>query len=158
MTEEEGSTKEEFEDWTRTILGEPTTEEQLAADAKIKNLADAQEVLSYASTTKKLELPTIGYHVNYTPLTLEERIQINSITDENPDVQRDRRNTKKVYLLLNRADPETFTEEVVYQLAANIIDTILMEYDKAEDSRFLLPLMRTRFNGFRRTLRRRDTS
>ena len=159
MTEEEKtSTQEEFDDWTRTILGEPTTQEQLEADAKIKNLADAPEVLSYASTPKKLELPTIGYYVNYTPLTMEDRIQINSITDENPDVQRDRRNRKKAYLLLKRANPKTFTEEMINELAANIIDTILLEYDKAEDSRFLLPLMQTRFNGYRRTLRRRDTS
>jgi len=155
----EGEKKEEtFEDFQRLaeeLTGEPQTEENIKAQqAKDRNLADAEELISYALTKKKLELPTVGAFVEYMPLRTQERIEINSIHDENEDIQRDLRNRKTVYLLLNRAD-KRYTEDAIDNLPASIIDAILLEYEMAENAPFLLPILNRRRDGFRQTLRRR---
>ena len=64
----------------------------------------------------------------------------------------DQRNREKVYLILSRADSEFWTKEKVYGLAAIFVDAILYEYDDAEDSRLLLPIIRRKSLGLRRTL------
>lgn len=146
-----GDTQEDWEKFTKNLLGEKTTIEQLEEDARIKNLADDKVVLKYADTPKKLEMPTIGYHVWYTPLSIEDRLVLTQITDLSPEIQRDKRNRKKVYLILKKANDGVFTEDVCDKLAANIVDTILMRYDEEEDSRFLLPLLRRRLVTSSRT-------
>lgn len=128
----------------------------LAEKAKVRNLADADEIINYANIKKKLELPTIGYHIYYCPLRIEDRLKISDITDDNLEIQRDQRNREKVFLLLSRADPDFWTREVVYELAAVFIDAILYEYDDEEDTRFLLPIIRRRSDSLRRTLTSRS--
>lgn len=127
------------------------TDRQLAELAKDRNLADAPEMINYANIKKKLELPSLGYHVEYCPLRIEDEVEIDQIKDDNPEVQQDLRNRKKAYLILSRADSR-WTDQVVKELAAVIIDAILMEYDTAEDTRFLLPIIRRRSAGLRRAL------
>lgn len=147
----EDSTQEEWDQFTRTVLGEKTTEEQLEVDARIKNLADDKTVLNYANIHKKLVMPTIGFHVMYTPLTMEDRVSIHQILDPNLEVQRDKRNRKKVELILKKANDGVFTEEMIAGFAANLVDTILMRYDEEEDVHFLLRLIRKEWRGSRLT-------
>ena len=89
----------------------------------------------------------MGYHVWYMPLTVGDRLLINQITDDNPAVQRDQRNRKKVHLILSKVDGDVFTEKTCDNLGANIVDTILMRYDEEEDSYFLLRLLQRRLSG-----------
>ena len=136
----------ELEVFVKSITGEPTTEEKLAELAKDRELFSSEEALNYADVKKKLEMPTIGYHVYYKPLTISNRIDINSVTDPDQNIQRDKRNRRKVYLILARCYPQ-LTQATIDGWAANMVDTILSEYDKAEDGRFLPPLMKRRLSG-----------
>jgi len=122
--------------------------------AKARNLADAKEMLNYANIKKKLVLTSLGYYVEYCPLRIEDRIKISELTDPSTEIQRDMRNRKMAYLVLSRAD-DRWTEEVVAELPAIFIDAMLMAYDEAEDSRFLLPILERRSSGLSRILRRR---
>lgn len=119
----------------------------LAEKAKIRNLADADEIINYANIKKKLELPSIGYFVDYFPLRIQDRIEVMRITDDNVEVQTDLRNRRTVFLLLNRADPETWNKETVGKLSAVLVDAILMEYGYEEDDRFLLPIIKRKLDG-----------
>ena len=86
-----------------------------------------------------------------------DRIDFNGIIDPNPDVQRDKRNRRKVFLMLNRAD-ERYTEVAIENMSAVHIDAILLEYEMQEDSHFLLPILNRRSDGLKQTLRRRNSS
>jgi hypothetical protein len=121
--------------------------EALAEKAKVRNLADADEIINYANIKKKLELPSIGYFVEYLPLRIEDRIEVMRITDDNLEVQTDLRNRRTVFLLLNRANPEIWTEETVGKLSAVLVDAILLEYGYEEDDRFLLPIIKRKLDG-----------
>lgn len=159
--EKENKKEETFEDFQKKaeeLTGESFRDEDvLAQKAKDRNLADANELFSYAETKKRLELPTIGAYVEYMPLRAGDNIQIASIVDTNQEVQRDKRNRMKVYLMLHRAD-ERYTKEAIDNLAGSIVDAILLEYEMAEDSRFLLPILNRRRDGLRQTLKRKDSS
>jgi len=151
-----GDTKEDFIQLARELTGEPQTEEEILAEmAKNRNLADAEELFTHAIQKQRLELPSIGAYVEYMPLRAKDRIEVNSIIDANPDIQRDKRNRKKLYLMLNRADSR-YTEEAIENMSAAIVDAILLEYDLREDSRFLLPILTRRNDGLRQTTRRRS--
>ncbi len=140
------------------LTGEPQTKEDVLAEmAKSRNLADAEELFTHAITKQRLELPSIGAYVEYMPLRPLDRIEINGITDPNPDLQRDMRNRKKVFLMLNRAD-ERYTEKAIEEMGATIVDAILLEHEMVEDSRFLLPILNRRSDGLRQTLKRRSWS
>lgn len=151
-------TIDDFNALAKELTNEPQSEEDILAEkAKARNLADAVELFSYAIQKKRLELPSIGAYVEYMPLRSQDRIAVNSITDTNPDIQRDKRNREMVYLLLSRAD-ERYTREAVENLSAVLIDAILLEYEMQEDSRFLLPILNRKSDGLRKTLRRRNSS
>ena len=138
------------------LTGQPQTDEEILAElAKNRNLADAEELFTHAITKQRLELPSIGAFVEYMPLRPMDRIDLNSIIDPNPDVQRDKRNRRKVFLMLNRAD-ERYTETAIENISAAIVDAILLEYEMKEDSRFLLPILDRKSDGLRRTMRRRS--
>ena len=140
------------------LMGKEQTEaEALAKKAESLNLADAKEILTHAITKQKLVLPSVGAFVEYMPLRPMDKVEVNTIIDSNPDVQRDMRNRKKVFLLLNRAD-ERYTEVAIENLSAAIVDSILLEYEMKEDSHFLLPILNRRSDGLRRISRRRSTS
>lgn len=138
-------------------LEEQEEEANLEELAQARSLADAEEMINYASIKRKLPLPTLGYFVEYLPLTIMERAKILEITDPNREIQRDKRNRMKVFLLMSRAD-ERWTWDKVDGLAATIIDIILYEHENAEDGRFLLPVLRRRSSGLRRALKPRNTS
>jgi len=115
--------------------------------AKARNLADASEIINYTNIKKKLELPSLGYHVEYCPLRIEDRIEINRIVDNNLSIQRDKRNRKTIHLLLSRANPDVWTEDVVNQLAAQIIDIIIIEHNQQELGSFLQFLLPRKSSG-----------
>lgn len=140
------------------LTGEPQRQEDiLAQQARDRNLADAEELFTHALIKKKLELPSVGAYVEYMPLRTQDRLEINSIIDPNPDIQRTKRNRRKVYLLLSRAD-ERYTEDAIENLPVSIIDAILLEYEMVEDSRFLLPILTRRRDGLRQTTQRNNSS
>jgi hypothetical protein len=114
--------------------------------AEAKNLLEADELINYAVTPKKLVLPTIGGYVMYCPLRIEDRAEIMKIKDSDPDVQLDKRNRHTVYMALSRADSR-WTQEKAYNLPASWVDAILIEYGKEEQDRFLLPILRQRLAG-----------
>lgn len=160
--EEDETTQSDFNEQARTMLGEPTQEEELAKLTKQRSLADAPEMLNYANVKKRLELPSLGnesssYYVEYCPLRIEDNITIKAITHENEEIQRNLRNRKKAHLILSRAD-NRYTERIIKELASVIIDAILMEYDEAEDSHFLLPILKRRSDGLTQTLKPNDSS
>ena len=158
MEEETKVVEETPQELAARLTGEPQTDEDILAEmAKSRNLADAEELFTHAITIQRLELPSIGAFVEYMPLRPMDRIKINSITDPNPDVQRDKRNRRKVFLMLNRAD-ERYTETAIENMSAAIVDAILLEYEMREDSHFLLPILNRRSVGLRRTSRRRNSS
>jgi len=130
--------------------------EALAEKAKVRNLADATEIINYANIKKKLMLPSIGYFVEYMPLRIQDRIEIMRITDDNLEVQTDLRNRRTVFLLLNRADPETWTVETTGKLSAVLVDAILMEYGYEEDDRFLLPIIKRKLDGLAQIIQPRE--
>jgi hypothetical protein len=155
---DKGETVDDFTKLAEEMTGKPQTEEAILAErAKHRNLADAEELFAYAIQKKKLELPSIGAYVEYMPLRSIDRIEVNSIIDSNPDIQRDKRNREMVFRLLSRADSR-YTREAIENLSAMIIDAILLEYEMQEDSRFLLPILNRKSSGLRATLRRRDSS
>ena len=121
--------------------------EELVELAGVRDLADADEVLNYANIRKRLELPSFGYFVEYCPLRVEDRLQITSIKDDDEAIQTDLRNRRTVFLLLNRARPDIWTEEKVNKLAAVFIDAIVMEYGSQEGDRFLLPIIKRKLDG-----------
>ena len=121
--------------------------EELADLSKVRDLANAEEVLNYANIRKKLELPSFGYFVEYCPLRVEDRLQISAIQDKDEAILTDLRNRRTVYLLLNRARPDVWTEEKVNQLASVFIDAIIMEYGAMEEDRFLLPIIKRKLDG-----------
>lgn len=158
MGENNKDTAEDFAALAKEMTGEAQTEEDILAEmAKNRNLADAEELFTHAIQKQVLELPSIGAYVEYMPLRPKDRIDINSIIDPNPDVQRDRRNRRKTFLMLNRAD-ERYTEEAIENMSAAIVDAILLEYEMKEDSHFLLPILNRRSSGLRRTLKLRNSS
>lgn len=134
--------KEEKEQWDR---------------AEAQNLLDADELINYAVTKKKLVLPTIGGYVMYCPLRIEDRAEIMKIKDGDPDVQLDKRNRHTAYMMLKRAD-DRWTQEKAYNLPASWVDAILIEYGKEEQDRFLLPILRRRLDGLRQTRKPRKSS
>ena len=151
-----GETKEDFIQLARELTGEPQTDDEILAEmAKSRNLADAGELFTHAIRKQTLELPSVGAYVEYMPLRSKDRIEVNGIVDVNPDVQRDKRNRRKLFLMLNRADVR-YTEEAIENMSAAIVDAILLEYEMQEDSRFLLPILNRRSDGLRQTLRRRS--
>lgn len=140
------------------LLGKEDTEaEALAKQAESRNLADSKELLTHAITKQKLLLPSVGAFVEYMPLRPLDKVEVDMIIDPNLDVQRDMRNRKKVFLLLNRAD-KRYTEDSIENMSAAIVDAILLEYEMKEDSHFLLPILNRRSDGLRRTSRRRNIS
>ena len=151
-----GETKEDFIQLARELTGEPQTDDEILAEmAKSRNLADAGELFTHAIQKQTLELPSVGAYVEYMPLRSKDRIEVNGIVDVNPDVQRDKRNRRKLFLMLNRADSR-YTEEAIENMSAAIVDAILLEYEMQEDSRFLLPILNRRSDGLRQTLRRKS--
>ena len=158
MEEETKVVEETPQELAKRLTGEPQTDEDILAElAKNRNLADAEELFTHAIQKQRLELPSIGAYVEYMPLRAMDRIDFNGIIDPNPDVQRDKRNRRKVFLLLNRAD-ERYTEVAIENMSAVHIDAILLEYEMQEDSHFLLPILSRRSDGLSRTLRRRNSS
>lgn len=151
-----GNVEETPQELADRLMGKDQTEEELLAEAaKSRNLADATEIFTHAIIKQKLELPSVGAFVEYMPLRPLDRVEINTIVDINQDVQRDMRNRKKVFLLLNRAD-KRYTEVAIENLSAAIVDAILLEYEMQEDSHFLLPILSRRSDGLRQTPRRRN--
>ena len=130
-------------------------EEEVRVETEARDLADAYEMINYAKLKKKLTLSTITddegkpYYVEYCPLRISDRTEIASIKDKEEEVQLNNRNRHAVYLLLSRANPEKWKKDVVYELPASFIDTILIEYGRAESERFLLPVLQQSLNGFR---------
>ena len=158
MDEVKETTGDDFIKLAEEMTGEKQTDEDMLAEmAKSRNLADIDELINYASIKKKLFMESMGFYVEYCPLRTEDRIEINSINDDNADIQRDKRNRRAIYLLLNRAD-DRYTEEKVNGLAATYIDAIMLEYDMQEDTRFLQPILKKRSDGLRQILRRKNTS
>ena len=156
MEEETKVVEETPQELAARLTGEPQTDEDILAEmAKSRNLADAEELFTHAIIKQRLELSSIGAYVEYMPLRAMDRIEINSIVDTNPDVQRDKRNRRKVFLMLNRAD-KRYTEPAIENMAATTVDAILLEYEMKEDSHFLLPILNRRSDGLRQTLRRRS--
>ncbi len=121
-------------------------EKEQREKAEAQNLLEADELINYAVTPKKLVLPTIGGYVMYCPLRIEDRAEIMKIKDSDPDVQLDKRNRHTVYMALSRAD-DRWTQEKAYNLPASWVDAILIEYGKEEQDRFLLPILRQRLAG-----------
>lgn len=138
-------------------LADEDIEKEQRERAEARNLIDADELINYANTPKKLVLPTIGGYINYCPLRIEDRAQVMKIKDSDPDVQLDKRNRHIVYLMLNRAD-DRWTEEKAYNLPAAWVDAILIEYTNEEQDRFLQPIYRRRLDGLERTRKRRKSS
>ena len=158
MEEETKVVEETPQELAKRLTGEPQTDEEILAElAKNRNLADAEELFTHAIQKQRLELPSIGAYVEYMPLRAMDRIEVNSIVDPNPDVQRDKRNRRKVFLLLNRAD-ERYTEVAIENMSATTVDAILLEYEMEEDSPFLLPILLRRNAGLTRTSRLRNSS
>ena len=145
-------TADDFIQLAKELTGEPQTQEEILAErAKSRNLADAEELFASAHIKKRLELPSIGAYVEYMPLRSIDNLEINKLIDPNQDIQIDKRNRKKVYLLLSRAD-KRYTEEAIDNLQASVVDAILLEYQLKEESPFLLPILNRRRDGLRRTL------
>ena len=138
-------------------LADEDVEKEQRELAEARNLLDADELINYANTPKKLVLPSIGGFITYCPLRIEDRSEVMKIKDSDPDVQLDKRNRHIVYMMLKRAD-ERWTEEKAYNLPAAWIDAILIEYTKEEQDRFLLPIYRRRLNGSGRTPKPRKSS
>ena len=130
-------------------------EETVRVETEARDLADAYEMINYATIRKRLILSTITddtgkpYYVEYCPLRIKDRTDIALIKDDDNEIQTNLRNRHAVYLLLTRANPEKWTKEVVYGLPASFIDTILIEYGEAEAGRFLRPVLQQSLNGFR---------
>ena len=125
---------------------DPSPEEK-AKLAKTRNLADADVLLNYANIVKHLEIPTLGVFVEYTPLRIQDRIEINSIKHKDEEIRNDLRNRRTLFLLVYRANKEFWTQEKVNELPAMFIDAILMEYGQVEDDRFLLPIITRKLSG-----------
>jgi hypothetical protein len=125
---------------------DPSPEEK-AKLAKTRNLADADVLLNYANIVKHLEIPTLGVFVKYTPLRIQDRIEINSIKHKDEEIRNDLRNRRTLFLLVYRANKEFWTQEKVNELPAMFIDAILMEYGQVEDDRFLLPIITRKLSG-----------
>ena len=125
---------------------DPSPEER-AKLAKTRNLADADVLLNYANIVKHLEIPTLGVFVEYTPLRIQDRIEINSIKHKDEEIRNDLRNRRTLFLLVYRANKEFWTQEKVNELPAMFIDAILMEYGQVEDDRFLLPIITRKLSG-----------
>lgn len=158
MEEENKVVEETPQEVAKRLTGEPQTDEDILAElAKNRNLADAEELFTYAAQKQRLELPSVGAYVEYMPLRGIDRVEVNSILDVNQDLQRDKRNRKMVHLMLSRAD-KRYTEEAVNNLSAAIIDAILLEYEMKESSPFLQPILLRKGSGLRQTLRRRNSS
>ena len=145
-----------LEDWQRRVLGSHY-EEELGKFTETRELMDVDTLIHHADTKQKLGLPTLGAYVYYKPLRIQDRVDINEIKHTDPDIQRDLRNRRKVYLLLSRSDPR-YTEEIVNAMAGHLIDTILTEHLAQEEESFLLPLMRRRSTGLRLTRRLSEQS
>ena len=144
---EEGNMSEEadFQKLAKQFL-DPSPEERVDL-AKVRNLADAEVVLNYANIVKRLELPSLGFFVEYCPLRIKDRIAINEISHESEEILNDMRNRKTLFLILNRAKPELWTEERINDLPAMFVDAILMEYGQVEDDSFLLPIIARKLDG-----------
>lgn len=153
---EEDQDKKMLEEWQKRVLGS-SYEEELGKFTETRELIDVDTLMSHADTKQKLELPTLGAFVYYKPLRIQDRIDINEVKHTNPDIQRDMRNRRKVYLLLSRADPR-YTEAVVNNMAAHLVDTILTEHLAQEEESFLLPLIRRRSTGLKLLQGRRESS
>jgi len=125
---------------------DPSPEEK-AKLAKTRNLADADVLLNYANIVKHLEIPTLGVFVEYTPLRIQDRIEINSIKHKDEEIRNDLRNRRTLFLLVYRANKEFWTQEKVNELPAMFVDAILMEYGQVEDDRFLLPIITRKLSG-----------
>jgi len=150
---------------TRDKLFKPIVredKEKIRVEAEARDLADAYEMINYANLKKRLTLSTITddsgnpYYVEYCPLRIRDRTEIASIKDKDEEVQLNNRNRHAVYLLLNRANPEKWKKEVVYDLPASFIDTILIEYGRAESERFLLPVLKQSLGGLMSTVTPRN--
>jgi len=143
---------------------EKEEQETVRVETEARDLADAHEMINYANLNKRLTLSTITdeddnpYYVEYRPLRIRDRTEIASIKDDDNEIQINNRNRHAVYLLLTRANPVKWTKEVVYDLPASFIDTILIEYGKEESQRFLLPVLQQSLNGFRSMVTPRNTS
>lgn len=157
-TEEQPSV-ETNEDRLKRLEGvaDKTEEKEQWDRAEAQNLLDADDLINYANIKKKLVLPTIGGHVMYCPLRIEDRSEVMKIKDSDPDVQLDKRNRHVVYMMLKRAD-DRWTQDKVYGLPAAWIDAILIEYTKEEQDRFLLPIYQRRLDGLASIRRRRKSS
>ena len=131
-------------------LADEDVEREQREIAEARSLIDADEMVNYAKTPRKLVLPSIGGYVMYCPLRIEDRAEIMKIKDNDPDVQLDKRNRHTVYVMLKRAD-DRWTQEKVYNLPAAWIDVILIEYAAEEHDRFLQPVYQRRRAGLART-------
>jgi len=131
-------------------LADEDVEREQREAAEARSLIDADEMVNYAKTPRKLVLPSIGGYVMYCPLRIEDRAEIMKIKDNDPDVQLDKRNRHTVYVMLKRAD-DRWTQEKAYDLPAAWIDAILIEYAAEEHDRFLRPIYQRRLAGLART-------
>ena len=131
-------------------LADEDVEREQREIAEARSLIDADEMVNYAKTPRKLVLPSIGGYVMYCPLRIEDRAEIMKIKDNDPDVQLDKRNRHTVYVMLKRAD-NRWTQEKAYDLPAAWIDAILIEYAAEEHDRFLQPVYQRRRAGLART-------
>jgi len=138
---------------------EKEEQETVTRTKRAANLADAKELLSHATTVKRLELPTISpnsedtYYVDYCPLRTKDMVEIRRIKDEDPDVEIVLQNRETVYQILSRADKETWTKETVYDLPLTWIEAIMLEYGMKESDRFLQPIMQRKLRGLKQIQR-----
>lgn len=147
---------DEFQKLAKQFI-DPSPEERVEL-AKVRNLADAEVVLNYANIVKKLELPSLGFFVEYCPLRIKDRLEINAISDESEEIQIDLRNRRTLYLILHRADPELWTPQKIEELPAMFVDAILMEYGQVEDDSFLLPIITRKLDGLTKATMLKNTS
>lgn len=154
--------KENRETLFKPLIKEEREEEKVVLEAR--DLADASEMINYANLKKKLILPTITddegrpYYIEYCPLRICDRAEIAIIKDKNSEVEINKRNQHAVYLLLTRANQAKWTKEVVYNLPASFIDTILIEYGLAESQRFLQPVLQRSLSGLQSIVMPRSSS
>jgi len=152
---------------TRSRLMKPVEEaekREYMEYVESRDLADAYEMINYANLKKRLILSTITddngkpYYVEYCPLRIKDRTEIASIKHEDEEIQTNNRNRHAVYLLLNRANPEKWSKDTVYNLPASFIDTILIEYGREESERFLMPVLKQSLDGYRTIVTQRQSS
>ena len=118
--------------------GEAVTPEKVK---ELRNLFDIDELLA----KQRIDVPTLGFYVEYVPLTAADRTEVFRVKDQDPDVQRDLQNRKELYLMLKKANPNLM-EQQIHNLPAVYVDAMLVEI-RREQNRFLLPLVKHALTG-----------